>query len=170
MNQDELKISAQIKTTLQKLKKKNLSLATVESITGGGIGSAITAIPGSSEVYLGGLITYSDSAKIKILGVDQKTLKKHTAVSEEVVVEMVKAVSTIFKSNVAIATTGVAGPGKSYGQKAGIAWIGIKAGKKIYATKVDLSAGIPGKSPLEKRDFVRKVVIATAFSTLARIL
>ena len=123
---------------VKKLKKKKLTLAVAESITGGGIGSAITDIAGSSEIFLGGVIAYSDEIKIRELGISKNNLKKFSAVSEEVAIAMADGVRKKFKSDFAISTTGVAGPGKSYGQKAGTVWIAISSRNNTVAIPLAL--------------------------------
>jgi nicotinamide-nucleotide amidase len=146
---------------VKKLKKKKVTLSVAESITGGGIGSAITDISGSSDVFVGGLISYSDELKIKELGVPAKVLKKHTAVSEEVAIAMAEGARKKFKTDYAIATTGVAGPGKAYGQKAGTVWIAISSKNNSVAIPLLLSGD---------RSAIRKATIESAFATFSRIL
>jgi nicotinamide-nucleotide amidase len=146
---------------VKKLKKKKVTLCVAESITGGGIGSAITDISGSSDVFVGGLISYSDELKIKELGVPAKVLKKHTAVSEEVAIAMAEGARKKFKTDYAIATTGVAGPGKAYGQKAGTVWIAISSKNNSVAIPLLLSGD---------RSAIRKATIESAFATFSRIL
>jgi nicotinamide-nucleotide amidase len=94
---------------------KNLTIITMESCTGGLISSTITDTPGSSKVFDRGLITYSNESKIELLGVSKVNIDTHGAVSREVVGEMatnmIKSVKSLKK--ISIATTGVAGPGKS---------------------------------------------------------
>ena len=146
---------------VKKLAKKKLTLATAESITGGGLASAITDVPGSSDVFLGGIVTYSDKSKTKYLSIAPALLKKESAVSEKVVVGMAEAIRKEFKSDFAIATTGVAGPGKAYGQKAGTVWIAI-ASKKETVTVALLLGG--------DRAAVRNATIESALATFERIL
>ena len=143
------------------LSKKKLTLATAESITGGGLSAAITDVAGSSEVFLGGIIAYSDTSKTKFLAVAKRLLTKYTAVSEEVAKVMAESVRNEFKSDFAIATTGVAGPGKAYGQKAGTVWIAIASKKETIAVALDISGD---------RATVRHATIESALATFARIL
>jgi len=89
-------------------KKKNLALA--ESCTGGFIANAITNVPGASEIFLGGIVAYSNGVKEKFLGVRPETLKKHGAVSEFVAREMAEGARKKFGADFAIAVTGIAGP------------------------------------------------------------
>jgi nicotinamide-nucleotide amidase len=96
---------------LEELKSRNLTLGVAESCTGGGLGNRITNIPGSSEVFLGGVIAYSNEFKMKLLGVKENTLIKHGAVSKETAKEMAHGVRELTGADINIAITGIAGPG-----------------------------------------------------------
>ncbi|MEI7561439.1 MAG: CinA family protein [Actinomycetes bacterium] len=148
-------------SVVKKLTKKKATLSVAESITGGGLASAITEISGSSKVFVGGVIAYEDSIKISELKVDAKTLKKFTAVSEEVAKEMAAGALAKFKTDYAIATTGVAGPGKAYGQKAGTVWVAIASKKEVFAVALSLSGS---------RDLIRHATIESALASFERIL
>ncbi len=93
------------------LTTKNKTIATAESCTGGLIAHRLTNVPGSSTYFMRGLVTYSNDAKIELLGVKEETLKKHGAVSSQVAEEMVEGVKKRSKTDIGIATTGIAGPG-----------------------------------------------------------
>ena len=100
------------------------TLATAESLTGGGIGAALTAIPGSSSVYKGGVISYTDEVKREILCVPDQWLKKYGAVSPWVAMEMASGVRGLLHSDAAISVTGLAGPGgDDYGHPVGTVYI-----------------------------------------------
>jgi nicotinamide-nucleotide amidase len=148
-------------SVVKKLTKKKVTLSVAESITGGGLASAITEVSGSSKVFVGGVIAYEDSIKISELKVDAKTLKKFTAVSEEVAKEMAVGALKKFKTDYAIATTGVAGPGKAYGQKAGTVWVAIASKKEVFAIALSLSGS---------RDLIRHATIESALASFERIL
>lgn len=92
------------------LLRKNWTLSTAESCTGGGLSSAVTAIPGSSQWFGYGWVTYANEAKQKLLNVSSKTLEEYGAVSEQVVLEMVDGALKISGSNIAVAISGIAGP------------------------------------------------------------
>ena len=94
----------------QTLNKKNLTLATAESCTGGGIGFAIPQIPGSSQWYLGGINAYSNTVKRQLLGVSLSTMEYQGAVSQAVVAQMALGVNERLSTQVSIATSGIAGP------------------------------------------------------------
>ena len=146
---------------VKRLAKKKVTLSVAESITGGGLAAVITEVAGSSKVFLGGVIAYADEIKINQLDVDAKTIKKFTAVSEEVAKEMAIGVRKKFNSDYAIATTGVAGPGKAYGQKAGTVWIAIASKKEVFAIALALSGS---------RDLIRHATIESALASFERIL
>jgi PncC family amidohydrolase len=148
-------------SVVKKLTKKKATLSVAESITGGGLAAAITDIAGSSKVFLGGLIAYDDAVKVKELSVNKKSLSKFTAVSEEVAKEMAAGALAKFKTDYAIATTGVAGPGKAYGQKAGTVWVAIASKKEVFAVALSLSGS---------RDLIRHATIESALASFERIL
>lgn len=148
-------------SVVKRLAKKKATLSVAESITGGGLAAAITEVAGSSKVFLGGVIAYADEIKINQLDVDAKTIKKFTAVSEEVAKEMAIGVRKKFNSDYAIATTGVAGPGKAYGQKAGTVWVAIASKKEVFAIALALSGS---------RDLIRHATIESALASFERIL
>jgi nicotinamide-nucleotide amidase len=102
---------------LEELKSRNLSLAVAESCTGGGLGNQFTNIPGSSEVFLGGIIVYSNELKMKLLGVKESTLIKHGAVSKETAKEMAHGVRELTGADISVAITGIAGPGGAVPKK-----------------------------------------------------
>jgi len=148
-------------SVVKKLSKKKATLCVAESVTGGGLAAAITDIAGSSKVFLGGVIAYDDAVKIKELSVNKKSLSKFTAVSEEVAKEMAVGALKKFKTDSAIATTGVAGPGKAYGQKAGTVWVAIASKKEVFAIALSLSGS---------RDLIRHATIESALASFERIL
>ncbi len=94
----------------QLLRSKRLTLSTAESCTGGKMGDMITAVPGSSDYYLGGVISYSNDAKTSILSVDRELIDSMGAVSDEVAVQMARGCMERFSSDMAVSTTGIAGP------------------------------------------------------------
>ncbi|MGF1507754.1 MAG: CinA family protein [Chloroflexi bacterium] len=91
--------------------EKGLTLATAESCTGGLLGAAITSVPGSSAYYMGGVISYANSAKIDLLGVDPDVLEQAGAVSIQTAEEMARGARERFKVDGALSITGIAGPG-----------------------------------------------------------
>lgn len=107
------------------LKEKGLCCATAESCTGGLIGAALTDIPGSSEWYRGGVISYANEAKIRLLGVSGALLATRGAVSAEVALAMARGACGALGADVALASTGIAGPGGgSPAKPVGTVWLG----------------------------------------------
>lgn len=132
-----LKTDEAIENVIVKLlteQKKTLALA--ESCTGGLIANRITNISGASEIFLGGVVSYANSAKEKFLGVKPETLKKFGAVSEEVAREMALGAREKFGSDFAISVTGIAGPnGGSPEKPVGTVFIALAAEKFIAVKK-----------------------------------
>lgn len=149
------------KTIVKRLAKLKKTVAVAESITAGGLAAAITEIAGASKVFLGGVIVYSDEAKIKQLGISKKLIAEYTAVSEQVALEMATSVRKKFGSDYAISTTGVAGPKSAYGQKPGTVWLAITDGKSTLTIPLSLSGD---------RESVRNAAIESAIATFSRIL
>lgn len=103
---------------------KGKTLATAESLTGGGIGAALTAVPGSSAVYKGGIVSYTNEIKREILCVPAEWLDKYGAVSPWVAMEMASGARGLLHTDVAISVTGLAGPsGDEYGHPVGTVYI-----------------------------------------------
>lgn len=114
------------------LKEKKKTLSTAESCTGGYIAHQITSLPGSSSIFNGTVVSYANSAKRDVLGVNEETLTEHGAVSEQTVTEMVTGVCALMKTDYAIATSGIMGPdGGSAAKPVGTVWIAVanKEGK-----------------------------------------
>lgn len=118
------------KAMLDIMKTRKLTLATAESCTGGYIAQLITQHPGCSAVYMGGAVTYSNELKRSVLGVNEATLLQFGAVSQETVVEMAEGALERFKTDYAVAVTGIAGPdGGTADKPVGSVWIAV-AGRK----------------------------------------
>jgi nicotinamide-nucleotide amidase len=110
----------------QTLRERRLTLAVAESCTGGLIGHRLTEVPGSSDYFLGGVVGYSNQAKIDLLGVSAQTLEQHGAVSPETAAAMATGARLAFGADVALATTGIAGPTGGTPQKpVGTVYIGL---------------------------------------------
>jgi nicotinamide-nucleotide amidase len=149
------------KSVVKKLSKLRKSLSVAESITGGGLASALTDIPGASKVFIGGVIAYSDQVKINELSISKADLLKYGAVSEEIALAMAQGCLKKFKTDYALATTGVAGPGSDNGVKAGTAWIGVAGKGESFAIALSLSG---------TREIIRHATITSALAALERTL
>jgi len=111
---------------IQLAKNKNSTVSTAESCTGGLISHRLTEVSGSSDVYKGGFVVYSNESKIDLLGVDKSILKKYGAVSKETAQSMAKNVAKIFDTDYGISVTGIAGPAGGTDQKpVGFVYIGL---------------------------------------------
>lgn len=113
------------------LKQKGLTISTAESCTGGNIASLITSISGSSAYYSGSIVSYATAVKTSVLGVSQKSIDEFTVVSEQVVEQMAKGACNVLNTDVAISTTGVAGPNRGEDNKeVGTVWVSVTDGKQ----------------------------------------
>jgi nicotinamide-nucleotide amidase len=113
-------------SVLEECRSRGRTLAVAESCTGGLVGAMLTAVPGSSDVFAGGWITYSDAMKERELGVPRDALDAHGAVSGEVVAAMARGAAACANADVAVAISGIAGPGGGSDLKpVGTVWIGV---------------------------------------------
>lgn len=142
------------------LAERGLSCATAESCTGGGVGAAITSAPGASAVFLGGVASYANSAKESILGVPAETIAAHGAVSAECAAAMAEGARRIFGADLAVSTTGIAGPGGGSAAKpVGLVWFGLATRGGVST----VSRIFPGA-----REEVRSAAVAQAVALLLR--
>lgn len=134
-------------------------ISCAESCTGGLIAAALTSIPGSSDVFVGGVVAYANEAKSSLLGVREHSLEVHGAVSEQTAMEMAEGALAIAGASVAVSTTGIAGPGGGSPEKpVGLVWLGI-ASAQGQALAVERHFG-------GDRDMVRRRATATALDLL----
>jgi nicotinamide-nucleotide amidase len=147
-------------TIIENLKSRGETVSVAESLTGGGLGHALTQIPGASEVFIGGIIAYTADVKVNFLGVPQSTIDEFTVVSEEVAIAMAEGARAKIGTTWAISTTGIAGPGDYMGIREGTVWIAI-AGPISQTLQLTLDGG---------RDGVRQGAISSAIGNFARIL
>ena len=118
------------------LAARNLTCATAESCTGGGVGSAITAVSGSSAVFAGGVISYSNAIKEALLGVSADDLARVGAVSGEVAAQMAVGARERLKTDLAVSVTGIAGPGGGSAEKpVGLVWFGLADARGVRSEK-----------------------------------
>ena len=150
-----------MKTLIKILTKKKLKIALAESCTGGLLASTITSISGASKIFNLGLITYSNQAKIKILKVNKKIIKKYGAVSHECCYAMVNNLSKISKANINVSITGIAGPrGGTKKKPVGLVYIGVKKGKKTQINKCLFKS--------KKRSSIQKATVKKALNLVLR--
>lgn len=152
--------SVYARTIIETLKARGETVSVAESLTGGGLGHALTQIPGASEVFIGGIIAYTADVKINFLGVPRAAIDEFSVVSEEVAVAMANGAREKIGTTWAISTTGIAGPGDYMGIREGTVWIAI-AGPINQTLVLTLDGG---------RDGVRQGAISSAIGNFARIL
>ena len=150
-----------MKSLAKLLIRKKIKISVAESCTGGLLASAITSISGASKIFNLGLITYSNLAKIKILKINKKIIKKHGAVSYECCYAMVNNLSKISKANINVSITGIAGPrGGTKKKPIGLVYIGVKKGGKIEINKFLFKS--------KKRSSIQKATVKKALNLLLR--
>ena len=141
---------------IEKLIAKGITVATAESCTGGLIAATITDVTGASAIFGYGMVTYSNEAKEKILGVKRETLAAHGAVSEACAMEMAKGLKDVSGADCAVSVTGIAGPGGGSVEKpVGLVYMGLALGDQVYV-KRNLFQG--------SRDEIRRQTVKTVLS------
>jgi nicotinamide-nucleotide amidase len=137
-------------------------LATAESLTGGLLGAAITAVPGASAAYVGGVVVYATSMKHRLAGVDDDLLTMQGPVSERTAMALAEGIREATDADWAVATTGVAGPTSQDGHEPGEVWVGIVGpGVAAHAVRYDFSG---------ERAAVRAATVQAALALLAGAL
>ena len=137
------------------------TLVTAESCTGGGIGAALTSVSGSSAVFKGGIISYTNEVKNQVLGVDAKLLEEKGAVSAPVAEAMAKGARERLHADVAVSVTGLAGPGgDDYGNPVGTVYIGYSDESKTLSRQFLFYGG---------RDAIRNQAIRAALEWLLQL-
>ncbi|MGE4512704.1 MAG: CinA family nicotinamide mononucleotide deamidase-related protein [Chryseobacterium sp.] len=122
------------------LSERKLTVSTAESCTGGELAKMITSNPGSSTYFLGGIVAYATEKKVEILKVKKETVEEFTVVSEQVAAEMAEGCQKLFNTDIALSTTGVAGPGKGEdGKEVGTVFYTIKVNEKVVTSKLYMS-------------------------------
>lgn len=138
------------------LNEKKLTISTAESCTGGELAKMITSNSGSSKYYLGGIVAYATEKKIEILKVKKETIDEFTVVSEQVAAEMAEGCQKLFKTNISLSTTGVAGPGKGEdGKEVGTVFYTIRIDDKVVTSKLYM----PHLDRLDFMNFVSQKII-----------
>jgi nicotinamide-nucleotide amidase len=140
------------------LGSRGIMLATAESLTGGDLGALITAIPGASKTYLGGVVSYATEVKVDVLGVDQETVDTVGVVSEQCAKEMAAGVRDLLKADIGLSTTGVAGPMPQEDKPVGLAYVGVAHGDDVRVKEVNAEGS---------RWDIRRAVVSAAMDLLA---
>lgn len=148
------------RAVVELLSKNGLSITAAESCTGGLVCGKIVNVSGASEVFRGGYITYSNKQKKNVIGVKKSTLEKYGAVSEQVAAEMAKGALEVSKADVAISTTGIAGPGGGTPEKpVGLVYIGCAVKNKVFVERFQFSGS---------RNKVRESTVVAALSMVRK--
>lgn len=160
----ELALSERAAAVLEAARAAGVRLATAESCTGGLISAALTDIPGSSDVFECGFVTYSNAAKSAILKVDPQLIATHGAVSEAVAAAMVRGAVAASRADLAVSVTGVAGPGGGTARKPEgmVCFGGLGPGRPPVTETVQFGP--------QGRDAVRRLSVMHALEMLARML
>ena len=118
---------------LSRLAAERRTIATAESLTGGGVGAALTAVPGSSRAYVGGVVAYATRVKVELLDIPPALVEEHGVVSEQCARAMAQGVRRLLGADVGVATTGVAGPDRQEDQPAGRVFVAVadEAGDEV---------------------------------------
>lgn len=139
---------------VQQLIKNGQTLVTAESCTGGMIGQTVTGVPGSSEPYLGGVVTYSNELKMALCGVKEETLSEYGAVSKGTACEMAEGIRTRLGADIGVSVTGIAGPGGGTEEKpVGLVYIGVSTKEKTDAIRFNF---------VGNRDKIRQLSVKNA--------
>lgn len=145
---------------LAALRQWGLSLATAESCTGGLVGGALTAVPGSSDTYRGGIISYTNEVKHRLLGVPEELLSQYGAVSAQVAEAMALGAASALGADVAVSTTGLAGPGgDEFGNPVGTVYLACALRGSVRSVSCRFSGD---------REQVRRAAVETALALLLR--
>jgi len=141
---------------------KGRTLCCAESCTGGMIGETVTSVPGASSFFLGSAVTYSNDAKMRLLGVPFGILMQYGAVSEQTAACMVRGARKLFSADIAVAVTGIAGPGGATDTKpVGLVYIAVYDGKNLVVRENRFEGS---------RDDVRRQTVDTALAMVAEII
>lgn len=152
---------------VETLRGREVTLATSESLTGGLLGASVTAVPGASEVYLGGVIAYQTAMKSRLSAVPAEVVRACGVVSEQTVTEMALGVQSLTGADWAIAVTGVAGPTPQEGHDPGEVWIGL-AGPRMGTLEWPVRAHVHRFAG--DRDSVRRQTVTAALELLLAVL
>jgi len=154
------------KAISNRLRKKGWTLSIAESCTGGLVCDRITNVSGSSDYFMGGMVTYSNESKAEHLGIPSAIIKRYGAVSSQVARKMAQGVRKAFNTTFGLSTTGVAGPtGGTRRSPVGRVFIGIASGKRTWVRKLDLKGSrreIREKAAEESLEFLYQILIEKA--------
>lgn len=161
-----MKLEVELKELLL---ERQLRVSTAESCTGGMVAARIVNVPGSSKYFMGGVVAYDESVKMKVLNVSPETLLKFGAVSGETAREMVLGVKKLINTECAISTTGIAGPTGATSEKPlGLTYIGISVNDKLKVFRFIFEDKDP--DPTKRRNHRRRKAAKKAIQLLVKML
>lgn len=158
---DAASTEALARDLVARLVERSLTVATCESLTGGGVCAALTSVPGSSRVVRGGLVTYASDLKVRLAGVDADWVREHGVINETTAVEMALGALRACGALVAVSCTGVAGPDGQDGHGSGEVWLAVAMEGEPETSIVTRHLHLAGD-----RDAVRAQTVAAALHLL----
>ena len=144
------------------LLERGTTLGTAESITGGALADLVSASPGASETYLGGVVCYATEAKIEVLGVSPATVDEHGVVSAECAAEMAQGARTLLGTDWAVSTTGVAGPTEQEGKPVGLVYVGVAGPDGALSSELHLDG--------DRAEIRRQACLSAAHLVMERLV
>lgn len=156
--QDPMAVAA---TLLAELVGRSATIATAESLTGGALGDLVSAAPGASDAYLGGVVAYASSVKQNVLGVSADTVATHGVVSAECASEMALGVRSLVGADYAVSTTGVAGPAEQEGKPVGLVFIAVAGPNGVVTRGLNLDG--------DRREIRQKTCLEAIAATISAV-
>jgi nicotinamide-nucleotide amidase len=154
-------VTSEWEGVLPRLVAAEASVATAESLTGGLLAASLTAVPGSSAVYVGGVVAYASDVKAAVLGVPASVVSEQGVVSAACAEAMAAGVRNLLGTTYALATTGVAGPDEQEGQPVGTVYVGFAGPDGVRSERLTLAGG---------RAAIQAATVQAAMSVLAAML
>jgi nicotinamide-nucleotide amidase len=154
-------VTSEAETVHDLLKERGETVATAESLTGGQLAALLTAAPGASETFLGGVVSYATAVKIDVLGVEPGLVERYGVVSAECARAMARGVRSLMRSTYAVSTTGVAGPDEQEGKSPGTVYVGVAGPSGDTALALEL---------VGSRSVIQDRTCAEALSALADMI
>lgn len=160
--EDDSRTSAMAERVLDAARSRSLTVATAESLTGGLIAGALTAVPGSSDVVAGGIVSYQSREKTRLLGVGEQNILAHGVVSESVARQMAEGARRALGVDIAVSVTGIAGPGgEEEGKPVGTVWMAVASQEGVSTYRFAFRGD---------REAIRRQTVIAALDALARAI
>lgn len=143
MTADDSGLTGEAGQLIEQLATRGWSLGTAESLTGGLLAATVVTVPGASKVFAGSVVAYAPTVKVTVLGVDPGLIERVGTVDEDVASQMAAGARRVLGVELALATTGVAGPGPSEGHPAGTVWVACATATGVHARLLALTGERP---------------------------